>query len=78
MCIRDSAKDHHGEFRITANHNLVVARVPEDQQARMEDVAPDRGLMNAGTPPREYPMACVSFLTLPQAAARLFYPSDAA
>lgn len=30
------AKVHQGEFRITANQNLIVASVPEDQKARIE------------------------------------------
>ncbi len=33
------AKVHQGEFRITANQNLIVASVPEDQKARIEKLA---------------------------------------
>lgn len=47
------AKVHQGEFRITANQNLIVASVPEDQKARIEKLARDHGLMNAVTPQRE-------------------------
>lgn len=43
------AKIHQGEFRITANQNLIVASVPEDQKARIEKLARDHGLMNAVT-----------------------------
>ena len=30
------AKIHKGEFRITANQNLIIASVPEDQKAKIE------------------------------------------
>ncbi|MBN0864239.1 hypothetical protein JTL79_35700, partial [Pseudomonas aeruginosa] len=66
-----------GEFRITANQNLIVASVPEDQKARIEKLARDHGLMNAVTPQRENSMACVSFPTCPlaMAEAERFLPS---
>ncbi len=71
------AKVHQGEFRITANQNLIVASVPEDQKARIEKLARDHGLMNAVTPQRENSMACVSFPTCPlaMAEAERFLPS---
>ncbi|MBN0818498.1 sulfite reductase subunit beta, partial [Pseudomonas aeruginosa] len=71
------AKVHQGEFRITANQNLIVASVPEDQKARIEKLARDHGLMNAVTPQRENSMACVSFPTCPLAIAEAerFLPS---
>ncbi|MCS5990439.1 assimilatory sulfite reductase (NADPH) hemoprotein subunit [Klebsiella variicola subsp. variicola] len=71
------AKIHKGEFRITANQNLIVASVPEDQKARIEKLARDHGLMNAVTPQRENSMACVSFPTCPlaMAEAERFLPS---
>ena len=33
------AKIHKGEFRITANQNLIIASVPEDQKAKIEKLA---------------------------------------
>ncbi|MDU2836629.1 MAG: assimilatory sulfite reductase (NADPH) hemoprotein subunit [Klebsiella pneumoniae] len=71
------AKIHQGEFRITANQNLIVASVPENQKARIEKLARDHGLMNAVTPQRENSMACVSFPTCPlaMAEAERFLPS---
>ena len=71
------AKVHQGEFRITANQNLIVASVPEDQKVRIEKLARDHGLMNAVTPQRENSMACVSFPTCPlaMAEAERFLPS---
>jgi sulfite reductase (NADPH) hemoprotein beta-component len=41
------AKIHKGEFRITANQNLIIAGVPESQKAKIEKLARDHGLMNA-------------------------------
>ncbi len=71
------AKIHKGEFRITANQNLIIASVPEDQKAKIEKLARDHGLMNAVTPQRENSMACVSFPTCPlaMAEAERFLPS---
>jgi len=63
------AKIHKGEFRITANQNLIIAGVPESEKAKIEKIAQKSGLMNAVTPQRENSMACVSFPTCPLAMA---------
>ncbi len=63
------AKIHKGEFRITANQNLIIAGVPESQKAKIEKLARDHGLMDAVKPQRENSMACVSFPTCPLAMA---------
>lgn len=71
------AKIHKGDFRITANQNLIIASVPESQKAKIEKLARDHGLMNAVKPQRENSMACVSFPTCPlaMAEAERFLPS---
>lgn len=71
------AKVHQGEFRITANQNLIIASVPESQKAKIETLARDHGLMNAVSAQRENSMACVSFPTCPlaMAEAERFLPS---
>ncbi len=71
------AKIHQGEFRITANQNLIIASVPESQKAKIEKLARDHGLMNAVSAQRENSMACVSFPTCPlaMAEAERFLPS---
>ncbi|EFN8905366.1 assimilatory sulfite reductase (NADPH) hemoprotein subunit [Escherichia coli] len=71
------AKIHKGDFRITANQNLIIAGVPESQKAKIEKIAKESGLMNAVTPQRENSMACVSFPTCPlaMAEAERFLPS---
>ncbi|WP_309176251.1 NADPH-dependent assimilatory sulfite reductase hemoprotein subunit [Enterobacter roggenkampii] len=71
------AKIHKGEFRITANQNLIIAGVPESQKAKIEKLAREHGLMDAVKPQRENSMACVSFPTCPlaMAEAERFLPS---
>ncbi|HAO9767269.1 TPA: sulfite reductase subunit beta, partial [Escherichia coli O25b:H4-ST131] len=70
-------KIHKGDFRITANQNLIIAGVPESEKAKIEKIAKESGLMNAVTPQRENSMACVSFPTCPlaMAEAERFLPS---
>lgn len=64
------AKIHKGDFRITANQNLIVAGVPSDQKAVIEKVAVDHGLMDESvSEQRKNSMACVAFPTCPLAMA---------
>lgn len=63
------ARVHQGDFRLTANQNLIVAGVAESQKERIEKLARDHGLMAAVTPQRENSMACVAFPTCPLAMA---------
>lgn len=72
-----NCKNSRGEFRITANQNLIIAGVPESQKATIEALAREHGLMNAVKPQRENSMACVSFPTCPlaMAEAERFLPS---
>ena len=75
--IAEIAKIHQGDFRLTANQNLIVAGVPEKQKAQIEAIALEHGLMEAVTPQRENSMACVAFPTCPlaMAEAERFLPS---
>ncbi|QDY42843.1 assimilatory sulfite reductase (NADPH) hemoprotein subunit [Candidatus Pantoea soli] len=75
--IAEIAKVHQGDFRLTANQNLIVAGVPEAQKAQIEAIAREHGLMDAITPQRENSMACVAFPTCPlaMAEAERFLPS---
>ncbi|QKJ88436.1 assimilatory sulfite reductase (NADPH) hemoprotein subunit [Paramixta manurensis] len=63
------AKIHQGDFRLTANQNLIVAGVPESQKEKIEQLARQHGLMENVTMQRENSMACVSFPTCPLAMA---------
>ncbi|BDH44784.1 sulfite reductase [NADPH] hemoprotein beta-component [Salmonella enterica subsp. enterica serovar Choleraesuis] len=71
------ARIHKGDFRLTANQNLIVAGVPQSDKAKIEKLARDHGLMAAVKPQRENSMACVSFPTCPlaMAEAERFLPS---
>lgn len=61
---------HLGDFRLTANQNLIVAGVPEAQKEQIEAIARQYGLINDEvTPLRKHAMACVSFPTCPLAMA---------
>ncbi len=64
------AKIHKGDFRITANQNLIVARVEEKDKAKIEQIAVEHGLMKADvSAQRKASMACVSLPTCPLAMA---------
>lgn len=76
--VAEIAKIHQGDFRLTANQNLIVAGVPENEKANIEAIARRYGLINSQiTPLREHAMACVSFPTCPlaMAEAERFLPS---
>lgn len=68
--VAEIAKIHQGDFRMTANQNLIVAGVPGSQRARIESIAREHGLMDDGiSQQRIHSMACVSFPTCPLAMA---------
>ncbi|MCD9472789.1 assimilatory sulfite reductase (NADPH) hemoprotein subunit [Photobacterium phosphoreum] len=64
------AKVHGGDFRMTANQNLIVAGVLAKDKARIEKIARDHGLMDDSvSEQRKNSMACVSLPTCPLAMA---------
>lgn len=64
------AKIHQGDFRLTANQNIIVANVPEAHKAQIETLAREHALITDGlTAQRQSSMACVSFPTCPLAMA---------
>lgn len=63
------ARVHKGDFRLTANQNLIVAGVPENEKVKIEAIAREHGLMENVTAQRENSMACVAFPTCPLAMA---------
>lgn len=68
--VAEIARIHQGDFRLTANQNLIVAGVPESEKAAIEAIARAHGLMSDEiTAQRENSMACVSFPTCPLAMA---------
>ncbi|MFT5757332.1 MAG: sulfite reductase (NADPH) hemoprotein beta-component [Alteromonadaceae bacterium] len=64
------AQVHKGDFRMTANQNLIVAGVAEADKAQIEKLAREHGLMDETVSnQRENSMACVAFPTCPLAMA---------
>ncbi|PSV91212.1 assimilatory sulfite reductase (NADPH) hemoprotein subunit [Photobacterium iliopiscarium] len=64
------AKVHGGDFRMTANQNLIVAGVLAKDKAQIEKIARDHGLMDDSvSEQRKNSMACVSLPTCPLAMA---------
>ncbi|MCG8085293.1 MAG: assimilatory sulfite reductase (NADPH) hemoprotein subunit [Candidatus Thiodiazotropha taylori] len=68
--LREIAGIHQGDFRITPNQNLIVARVPKAQKDRIEQLARQHGLLSDHrSPTRLASIACVALPTCPQAMA---------
>lgn len=64
------AKVHKGDFRMTANQNLIVAGVVAKDKGKIEKIARDHGLIDDGvSEQRKSSMACVSLPTCPLAMA---------
>lgn len=68
--IREIAKIHTGDFRLTANQNLIIANVAANQKKRIENIAKKYGLIDSNvSQQRQHSMACVSLPTCPLAMA---------
>ncbi|MGR5120994.1 assimilatory sulfite reductase (NADPH) hemoprotein subunit [Vibrio astriarenae] len=68
--VAEIAKIHKGDFRMTANQNLIVAGVAKSQKAKIEKIAREHGLMDDDiSEQRKDSMACVAFPTCPLAMA---------
>ncbi len=68
--VAEIAKIHQGDFRMTANQNLIVAGVSEQDKVAIETIARDHGLIDdAVSIQRQDSMACVAFPTCPLAMA---------
>jgi sulfite reductase (NADPH) hemoprotein beta-component len=64
------AKIHKGDFRMTANQNIIIAGVAEQDKAQIEALARQYGLLDDGiSNQRKASMACVAFPTCPLAMA---------
>lgn len=66
---RRLAEIHDGEFRVTANQNVVVARVSPDKRAAIEAVVAEYGLDRRAGALRRNAMACVGLPTCALALA---------
>lgn len=68
--VAEIAKVHKGDFRMTANQNLIVAGVTESDKDHIEAIARQYGLIKDRTSKqRQNSMACVAFPTCPLAMA---------
>lgn len=68
--VAEIAKIHQGDFRMTANQNLIVAGVPVEQKEEIDAIARKYGLIDDGaSEQRKNSMACVAFPTCPLAMA---------
>lgn len=68
--VAEIARIHKGDFRMTANQNLIIAGVAAEDKARIEALARQHGLINDSvTAQRKNSMACVSLPTCPLAMA---------
>ncbi len=68
--LAEIAKIHSGDFRMTANQNLVIAGVAPEDKAQIEALAIKHSLIQAETSAqRKDSMACVSLPTCPLAMA---------
>src|SRR5699024_6980949 len=76
--LREIAKVHKGDFRLTPNQNLIIANVPEDQREKIESLITLYGLTNGEqhTALKRNSMACVAFPTcgLAMAEAERYLP----
>jgi sulfite reductase (NADPH) hemoprotein beta-component len=61
--LREMANIHNGDFRVTANQNLIVANVPTEKQGEIERLAREAGLLAPWSGLRRNAMACVALPT---------------
>ncbi|MDP7592422.1 MAG: assimilatory sulfite reductase (NADPH) hemoprotein subunit [Litorilituus sp.] len=68
--LRQIAEIHQGDFRLTANQNLIIAGVAQADKTQIEKIAREHGLINDNiSNQRKSSMACVAFPTCPLAMA---------
>ena len=61
--LREIARIHQGDVRITPNQNLIIANVPTGQQNEIERIAREAGLLAPWSGLRRNSMACVALPT---------------
>jgi sulfite reductase (NADPH) hemoprotein beta-component len=68
--LREIARIHEGDFRITPNQNLIIAGVSPAKKSQIESIARENGLLaNGYSRLRLQGIACVALPTCPQAMA---------
>ncbi len=61
--LREIARMHDGDFRITPNQNLIVTNVPTEKQTEVESIAREAGLLAPWSGLKRNAMACVALPT---------------
>jgi sulfite reductase (NADPH) hemoprotein beta-component len=61
--LRRIAEVHDGDFRLTANQNLIIASVPKEKREAIEALVAEYGLTTGATALRRNAMACVALPT---------------
>src|SRR5665213_2780861 len=61
--LREIARTHDGDFRITPNQNLIITNVPTGKQTEVERVAREVGLLAPWSGLKRNAMACVALPT---------------
>lgn len=75
--MREIAKVHKGDLRMTSNQNIIIANVAAEDKAAIEGLARQYGLLGERlTPLREHSIACVAMPTcaLAMAEAERYFP----
>jgi sulfite reductase (NADPH) hemoprotein beta-component len=76
--LREVARIHKGDFRLTPNQNLIVANVPAEDRAAVEKLLDEHGVqrLQSGPPLRLQALACVALPTcgLAMAEAERYLP----
>ena len=76
--LRELAPLHRGDFRLTANQNVIVSGIPDDDRARVEALFKEHGvnLLQSLSPLRQQALACVALPTcgLAMAEAERYLP----
>ena len=67
--LRQIAQSHDGDFRITANQNLIIANIPTVRQQEIHWLAKEAGLLAPWSGLRRNAMACVALPTCGLAVA---------
>jgi sulfite reductase (NADPH) hemoprotein beta-component len=61
--LRRIAEIHEGDFRLTANQNIIIANVSQEKRAAIEQLVAEYGLISAHSALRRNSMACVALPT---------------
>ena len=69
--LRAIAEVHEGKFRLTPNHNVIIAGISDQQRPRIQALLAEYGIPEEGPPSllRRNAMACVALPTCPLAMA---------